>query len=82
MAYTEEQKSTIEYLINRGTSVHKQIQNCTEPFESERLQDELNYIKAELSDVINAEARFNEYLKIAHMYIDKAEEIRTKWLNK
>lgn len=82
MTYTEEQKSTIEYLINRGKSVHRQITESADAFERERLQDELNYIKAELSDVMNAEARFNECIKMAHEYIDKAEAIRKKWLNK
>lgn len=82
MTYTEEQKSTIEYLINRGKSVHRQITESADAFERERLQDELNYIKAELSDVMNAEARFNECIKMANEYIDKAEAIRKKWLNK
>lgn len=80
MAYTEKQKSTIEYLVNRGKSVRRQITESTDTFERERLQDELNYIRAELNLVMNAEARFKEYLKIAHFYISKAEEIDKEWL--
>lgn len=82
MAYTEEQKSTIEYLVGRGKSIHRRITESTDKFERERLQDELNYVKAELNDVMNAEARFNACLKLADKYIDKAEAIRKKWLNK
>lgn len=82
MTYTEEQKSTIEYLIGRGKSIHRRITETADTFERERLQDELNYIKAELNDVMNAEARFNACIKLANEYIDKAEAIRNKWLNK
>lgn len=77
--YTEEQKSTIEYLINRGKSVHKQMQKCENNEEAEKLQNELNDIKVELNDALNAEAMFRAHLKVAKEHLNDAEAIYQKW---
>lgn len=79
MDYTAEQKSTIEYLINRGKSVHKQLVVCKDSLEVERLQDELNYIKMELHDTLNAEAMFRAHIRVAKEHIEAAEALRDKW---
>lgn len=78
MGYTSEQKSTIEYLINRGKAVHKKIGSCNAS-EKERLQDELNYIKLELNETLNAEAMFRAHLRVAKEHIAEAEAILNKW---
>lgn len=78
--YTEEQRSTIEYLINRGKSVHKQMQKCdNNNEEAEKLQNELNNIKLELNDALNAEAMFRAHLKVAKEHLNDAEAIYQKW---
>ena len=79
MAYTAEQKSTIEYLINRGKAVHKKMEKSTDAEESEKLQSELNRIKVELDDALNAEAKFRAHLKVAKEHIEEAESILRKW---
>lgn len=79
MAYTAEQKSTIEYLINRGKAVHKKMEKSTDAEESEKLQSELNRIKIELDDALNAEAKFRAHLKVAKEHIEEAELILRKW---
>lgn len=79
MAYTAEQKSTIEYLINRGKAVHKKMEKSTDDEESEKLQSELNRIKIELDDALNAEAKFRAHLKVAKEHIEEAESILHKW---
>jgi hypothetical protein len=77
--YTEEQKSTIEYLINRGKSVHKQLENSKSNEDKEKLQNELNGIKMELNDALNAEAMFRAHLKMAKEHLNDAEAIYQKW---
>lgn len=79
MAYTAEQKSTIEYLINRGKAVHKKMEKSTDAEESEKLQSELNRIKIELDDALNAEAKFRAHIKVAKEHIEEAESILHKW---
>ena len=79
MAYTEEQKSTIQYLINRGKAVHKNLEACEDASESEKLQSELNNIKLELNDALNAEAMFRAHLKVAQEHIDAAQELLDRW---
>ena len=79
MAYTEEQKHTIQYLINRGKAVHKNLEASTNPTESEKLQSELNNIKLELNDTLNAEAMFRAHLKVAKEHLDAADELLKKW---
>ena len=79
MAYTAEQKSTIEYLINRGKAVHKKMEKSTDAEESEKLQSELNRIKVELDDALNAEAKFRAHIKVAKEHIEEAESILRKW---
>lgn len=79
MAYTAEQKSTIEYLINRGKAVHKKMEKSTDAEESEKLQSELNRIKIELDDALNAEAKFRAHIKVAKEHIEEAESILRKW---
>lgn len=78
MAYTTEQKSTIEYLINRGKAVHKALETADDS-SRERLSDELNYIKLELHDVMNAEAKFRAHLRIAKEHITEAEALLCKY---
>ena len=78
MGYTSEQKSTIEYLINRGKAVFKQMKSCNDA-EGEKLQNELNGIKAELNEALNAEAMFRTHLRIAQEHIEEAEAILYKW---
>lgn len=77
--YTEEQKSTIEYLINRGKAVHKQLQKSNSNEETEKLQSELNDIKVELNDALNAEAMFRAHIKAAKEHLNDAEAIYQKW---
>ena len=79
MAYTTKQKSTIEFLINRGTSIHKQLMASRTEFDRERFQNELDYVKGELNDALNAEARYKAHLRLAKEHLDKAEEIYTEW---
>lgn len=77
--YTAEQRSTIEYLINRGKSVYKQMENCEDGIEREKLQSDLNSIKLELKEALNAEAMFRAHLKVAQEHIEAAEAIYKKW---
>lgn len=79
MAYTEEQKSTIQYLINRGKAVHKNLEACEDASESEKLQSELNNIKLELNDALNAEAMFRAHLRVAQEHLDMAQALIDKW---
>lgn len=79
MAYTEEQKSTIQYLINRGKAVHKNLEACEDALESEKLQSELNNIKLELNDALNAEAMFRAHLRVAQEHLDMAQALIYKW---
>lgn len=78
--YTAEQRSTIEYLINRGTAVYKQMQDTVEGSEtSEKLQNELNNIRLQLKEAVNAEAMFRAHLRVAETHISAAEGIYRKW---
>lgn len=79
MAYTTEQKSEIEYLINRGKAIHKQMESATTDYDRERLQSDLDYIKSELKGAMNAESMFREHLRIAQEHLDEAEKIFQKW---
>lgn len=75
MAYTAEQTSTIEYLVNRGKAVHKRMDSVTDAAESEKLSAELNDIKLELNKALNAEAMFRAHLKVAEDHLKEAEAI-------
>lgn len=77
--YTQKQKNTIEYLINRGKAVFKRLEASENEFDRERNKAELDYIKGQLSDALNAEARMNAHLRLAKEHLDKAEEIYTEW---
>lgn len=77
--YTDEQKSTIEYLINRGKAVHKRIEEAEFGAELDVLEDELNHIRYELKYALNAEAIYREHLKIAKEHLEAAEEIMKRW---
>ena len=79
MGYTSEQKSTIEYLINRGKSVFKRLQSCENEAENEKLHEELKGIKVELNEALNAEAIFRTHLRLAQEHLDEAEKILKKW---
>lgn len=79
MAYTEEQKSTIQYLINRGKAVHKSLETCEDASESEKLQSELNNIKIKLNEALNAEAMFRAHIKVAQEHLDAAQELLDRW---
>lgn len=82
MAYTAEQKSTIEYLINRGKAIHKQMESATTDYDKERFQSDLDYIKSELNDALNAEAMFRAHLRIAKEHLAEAEAILHKYCGK
>ena len=79
MAYTNAQKSTIEYLINRGKAIHKRLTNSKDSVETERLQSELNYIKLELNEALNAEAMYKAHLRLAKEHLEEAEAIYKEW---
>ena len=79
MAYTPMQKSEIEYLISRGKAIHKQMEEATTDYDRERLQSDLDYIKSELKDALNAEAMFRAHLRVAEEHIKAAEALREKW---
>lgn len=77
--YTGKQKSTIEYLIARGKAIHKHLKSADNDYDTERYQSELDYIKGELNEALNAEAMFRAHLRVAKEHIEAAEAIRDKW---
>jgi len=77
--YTPKQRSEIEYLIERGKKIYKKLTNKKNAGESEKLNDELNNIKMQLNEALNAEAMYYEHLKAAKYHLDTAEEIKNKW---
>lgn len=79
MSYTPRQKSEIEYLINRGKAIHKQIEDATSDYDKERLQNDIDYIRGELNDALNAEAMFRAHIRVAKEHIEEAEKIYAKW---
>lgn len=79
MSYTPRQKSEIEYLINRGKAIHKQIEDATSDYDKERLQNDIDYIRGELNDALNAEAMFRAHLRIAKEHVEEAEKLYAKW---
>lgn len=77
--YTPRQKSEIEYLIERGKKIYKKLTNKKNAGESEKLNDELNSIKMQLNEALNAEGMYRAHLRAAEEHIRAAEEIRKKW---
>lgn len=80
--YTPKQRSEIEYLIERGKKIYKKLTNKKNAGESEKLNDELNNIKMQLNEALNAEAMYKAHLRAAEEHIKAAEMIRTKWCGK
>lgn len=81
MAYTEKQKNTIEYLVERGKGIYKRLKSAKNDYDRERYQNELDYVKKELDDALNAEARYRAHLRVAEEHIRAAEAIRDEWMN-
>ena len=79
MAYTPLQKAEIEYLIRRGTAVHKRKEACTDDAEREKLTAELNSIRVELNNALNAEAMYRAHLRVADEHIKAAEALHNKY---
>lgn len=79
MAFTQRQKTEIEYLINRGKAIHRKQEEATADFDKERLQNDLDYVKGELHDALNAEAMYRAHLRVAKEHIAEAERIYAKW---
>lgn len=77
--YTPKQRSEIEYLIERGKKIHKKLTNRKNAGESEKLNNELNNVKMQLNEALNAEAMYKAHLRAAEEHIKAAEMIRTKW---
>ena len=77
--FTPKQKAEIEYLISRGKAIHRQKEEATAEFDKERLQSDLDYIKGELHDALNAEAMYRAHLRVAQEHIEKAEVLLDKW---
>lgn len=77
--YTPKQRSEIEYLIEKGKRIYKKLTNKKHAGETEKLNDELNSIKLQLNEALNAEAMFKAHLKVAKEHLDAAEEIKEKW---
>lgn len=79
MSYTPKQKSEIEYLISRGKAVFRQKEEATNEFDKERLQGDIDYIRKELNDALNAEAMYRAHLRVAEEHIKAAEKLLNKW---
>lgn len=79
MSYTPKQKSEIEYLISRGKAVFRQKEEATNEYDKERLQGDIDYIRKELNDALNAEAMFRAHLRVAEEHIKAAGELLKKW---
>ena len=75
MSYTPKQKSEIEYLISRGKAVFRQKEEATNEYDKERLQGDIDYIRKELNDALNAEAMYRAHLRVAQEHIKAAEEL-------
>ena len=79
--YTQRQKSEIEYLINRGKSIHKRMEETPQRDELySKLNDELNEVKIQLNDALNAEAMFKEHLRAAKEHLAAADAIKERWV--
>lgn len=79
MEYTPEQRSEIDYLINRGKRVHKRINQPDQTEDKMALQRELDIIRGDLQDVLNARLDFNDHIEAATRHIEEAEELKRKW---
>lgn len=79
MEYTDEQKSTIEYLINRGKNIHRSINNADDESWAEYLKKDLAEVKNELHDVLNARLIYDEHIAKATKHIEEAEMLKKKW---
>ena len=79
MAFTPRQKAEIEYLISRGKAIHRQKEEATADYDKERLQNDIDYIRGELHDALNAEAMYRAHLRVAEEHIKAAEALREKW---
>lgn len=82
MAFTSRQKAEIEYLVNRGKAIFRQKEEATAEYDKERLQNDLDYVRGELHDAINAEAMYRAHLRVAWEHIKAAEAILKKWCGK
>lgn len=79
MAFTPRQKAEIEYLINRGKAIHRQKEEAIADYDKERLQNDIDYVRGELHDALNAEAMYRAHLRVAEEHIAEAERIYAKW---
>lgn len=79
MAFTPRQKAEIEYLINRGKAIHRQKEEATADYDKERLQNDIDYVRGELHDALNAEAMYRAHLRVAKEHMDAAEELYNKY---
>lgn len=77
--YTPRQKSEIEYLIERGKRIYKNLVHKKDDAEGEKLNEELNTIKLQLNEALNAEAMYRAHLRVAEEHIKAAEQIRERW---
>jgi len=78
--YTEQQKSEIEYLINKGKILYKRLMKKTNATEADRLNSELSNVKHQLKAALNAEALFNMHIAEAKKHIAEAERIKAQYL--
>lgn len=77
--FTPRQKAEIEYLINRGKAIFRQKEEATAEYDKERLQNDIDYVKSELHDALNAEAMFKAHLRVAEEHIKAAEALYDKY---
>lgn len=77
--YTPKQRSEIEYLIERGKRIYKNLMHRKDDEDAEKLNNELNTVKMQLNEALNAEAMYRAHLRVAKEHIEAAEAIRDKW---
>ena len=73
--YTPEQASEINYLINRGTNIHKRMSISEKEDDKHKLEEEFKIIKGQLNDVLNAQAICDAHIRAAKEHIEAAEAI-------
>lgn len=82
--YTDEQRNTIDYLINRGKAIHKRIEEIKklgifDEDEIIKLDGELESVKKQLKSVLNAKVIFEKHLEMAKAHIEEAEKLSEMW---
>ncbi len=82
--YTPEQQIEIDYLIRKGSVVHKNLTECRShvivDMEKEaQYTTQLAKIKADLKEVLEAKEMLDFCIEQAQFYTAKAEEIQRKW---